>query len=51
MDTSGYFYEDYKSDEIDENYEVEDHERAAKGPSRWSYVIFPFDEKGEKKVI
>lgn len=51
MDTTGYFVEDYKSDEIEENYEVEEHKRAENGPARWSYTVFPFDEKGEKKVI
>ncbi len=51
MDTTGYYVEDYKADEIEENYEAEDHPKAAKGPSRWSFTLFPFDEKGMKKVI
>lgn len=37
MDTTGYFVEDYKAEEIDENYSVEDHARGNKAPSRWTF--------------
>jgi hypothetical protein len=46
MDTTGYYEEDYKADEIEENYEAEDHNKAAKAPSRWGFTTFPFDKKG-----
>ena len=35
LDTTGYFKEDYTSSEIDENYNIWEHKRAAKGPARW----------------
>lgn len=51
MDTTGYFFEDYKAEEVDENYDIEDHARAIKTPSSWIFTVFPFDEKGLKQVI